>query len=506
MRVVLAAVIVTAVLPACVFRSTRVRSWDPDASTTVRTPVKVHLIDGAVVLFRDGFTVTGDTLSGLGMRYDPSLLDSLPVWRVPLDHVAGAEAFHLHVDGAMTVVGTLFATAGTVLGGTALALAIFGSCPTFYADSAGMTRLEAEGFAYSIAPLFEARDVTGLRARPDATGVLRLELRNEAAETHFINHLALLAVDHGPDETVLPGTDGQPLAVRDLHAPVRARDRAGRDVLAPLLAVDGDAPSTDAARLARAGGDDPHDGVELVFPAPTDGDSVALVLTLRNSLLTTVLLYDVMLRGQGAQALDWLGHDLQRIDAALELGRWYVETLGLRVSVRENGTWRERGWVRDVGPIAWKELAVLVPAPREDSLRVRLSFVTDAWRIDRVALATTVRRPDAHPVPLTRLTDADGAVRGDLRAAVRDPDTRYLRTMPGERFTLEWETGRTGATSTALLVAQGYYVEWLRPEWLTAPVGAFAPSGAALDRAFARWRAQRHDYEQRFFATRIPVR
>jgi len=93
----------------------------------------------------------------------------------------------------------------------ALFKAIFGSCPTVYSDNGAVD--EAELFSNSIAPLFEARDVDRLRAQPDSKGILRLEIRNEAMETHYINHLQLFEVQHAADEFVLPDTQGHPVVV-----------------------------------------------------------------------------------------------------------------------------------------------------------------------------------------------------------------------------------------------------------------------------------------------------
>ncbi|MGH7537185.1 MAG: hypothetical protein ACREMF_01000 [Gemmatimonadales bacterium] len=130
------------------------------------------------------------------------------------------------------------------------ALAIFGSCPTFYTDSAGTPALKAERFSYSIAPLFEAREVDRLRAGADSSGTLRLEVRNEALETHYINQLGVLQVSLGPDETVAPTPTGAPIAVRRLAPPAIARDRARRDVRADLVAADGRTFATAPAVLA----------------------------------------------------------------------------------------------------------------------------------------------------------------------------------------------------------------------------------------------------------------
>lgn len=64
----------------------------------------------------------------------------------------------------------------------AVAVALFGSCPTFYAAENGAFVLEAEKFSYSISPLFESRDVDLLGARPNERGELTLEVRNAALE------------------------------------------------------------------------------------------------------------------------------------------------------------------------------------------------------------------------------------------------------------------------------------------------------------------------------------
>jgi hypothetical protein len=116
------------------------------------------------------------------------------------------------------------------LGVAALAVAIFGSCPTVYADSGGTALLQAEGFSYSIAPIFESRDVDRLRLVQAADGSVRLEIRNEALETHYLNHLELLEVMHGSAETALVDELNRLVVVTDQHSLTRTIDRRGQDV------------------------------------------------------------------------------------------------------------------------------------------------------------------------------------------------------------------------------------------------------------------------------------
>jgi len=509
-------------LSACfIYRNVQVESIErpaaPGDSVSVATPVKAHLIDGSTVVFRRGVRVAGDMVSGAGMRYTLTLSDSTPVTGVTLDSVVGMESFRTEIDGGKTVLVSTLATVGAIGVGIAIACAAdpkcFGSCPTYYSDSAGTLVLEAEGFSYSVAQLFESRDVDRLRLRAAPDGIVRLEVRNEAFETHYINHLEILEVQHSPDETVLPDEQNRPLVVRDVVATPSARDRMGRNVRAVLAAPDGDVYRTDPRVLGRARVGDLEDAIEVAVPAPPGADSVVVVLRLRNSLLNTILFYDIMLGDPGARSLDWVGNDLQQVGPAVELAQWYQRKMGMQIAVRggDGGGFREIAHLKDTGPVAWKDVAIVVPVLEPDSVRIRLRFPADNWRIDRVAVATRFRRalPAVHP--LTDVFDAAGRSDTTARASLAAADGRYLETTAGQRFTAEFDVGSAlpaGVTRTFLLASQGYYTEWVRRGWLAAPRAArtFVPSDTALAEAIARWRSTHDTLEARFMATRVPVR
>jgi hypothetical protein len=287
-------------------------------------------------------------------------------------------------------------------------------------------------------------------------------------------------------------------------------DRAGRDVRRVLREADAAAFRTDPRTLAGIRADDLEDHIDLTFARPAGSDSAVLVLRLRNSLLNTVLLYDQMLAARGARALDWIGVDLERIGPAVQLGAWYAGRMGLRVAVQDRAEWRTVARLRDAGPIAWRDVAAVIPVPPGDSLRVRLSFVADNWRIDRVALAAAMRRPDARSIAAAQLLDALGADDTTALQSVHHADQRYLQTSPGQRFTALFETGAVarGEARTFFLESQGYYIEWIRPGWIATgrDTGAFEPSDGALLTALGRWRVAQDSFERRFASTRIPTR
>ena len=506
-----------ALTSACihVFSSVEARQLDPQQPVTVTSSVKAHLLDGSTVVFSKGVSVSGGAVRGEGYRYGLTLRDSAAVSLVSLDSVVGMEVFEESSEGAKSFLVSALATVATVVGAAALAVAIFGSCPTIYTDSAGTAQLEAEAFSYSIAPIFESRDVDRLRVRSAPDGSVRLEVRNEALETHYVNQLELLQVSHDSSESAFVDELNRLVVVADQRLLARARDRRGHDISVPLRAADGDLYRTDARTLNAAALGDLDDWINLVAAAPPEVDSVVLVLRLRNSLLNTTLLYDVMLGEPGARSLDWVGQDLKQVGPALEVAQWYQQRMGMDIAVAagsgQNSSYQVVAHVKDTGPIAWKDVAVVIPLLTRDSVRIRLRFPADNWRIDRAAVAGRYRRATAQVVPLVEVESPHFSQDAAL-ASLRTADSRYVQTSPGERLTAVFRpssAGREGRTArTFFLASQGYYIEWMRPGWLRAPLadGVFVPSDSGLARAVTRWRGAQDSLETLFAATRIPVR
>jgi hypothetical protein len=476
----------------------------------VYTPVKAHLIDGSTIVYPDGIRVTGTAISprGSALRVNAVKRD-IPGTTVLLDSIVGLESYANRNSVGSSLILTTLASAGVVALSAAAAVAIFGSCPTIYADSAGTPVLQAEVFATRISPLLEARDIDLLSARPDANGRITLEVRNEALETHYINHFELLEVRHPRDRRVIPDEHGRPLVIGATQPLARARDRAGRDVLAMLQRVDGQVFSTDSGTLTRATGDDPYDHIDVAIPRPA-ADSAVVALHLRNSLLNTVLLYELMLGEQGARSIDWMSRDMQRIGSVLKFGRWYRQHFGLRVSVWDGRRYREIERHPTYGPVAWRDAATVVPVLEQDSLRLRLSFMADEWRIDWVGVSADFNRPRARTLPIGHVRATDDSIAAITQRSLRHADGRYVQTSPGERFWVTFLAGPEPAESgrTFLLASQGYYSEWIRGSWIkqASDTAKFDPSRSTVERALRRWGAQRDTLDQAFFATKIPMR
>ena len=480
-----------------------------DLPILVESPVKAHLTDGSTIIYPKGVTVDDDKVKGQGFKYDITLEQSEPVTEVDLEDIAAMESYQDVVNTGATVAASTVATVGGGAAGLMLLKAIFGSCPTTYSLENGEPVLEAESFSYSIAPGFEVRDVDRLGVASVGQSSIELEMRNEALETHYVNHIELLEVVHTPEESVYADAAGGPVVVGELIAPDMVVDRSGRRIDEIIGVADGNAWSTATEVLRNVSAGDMEDYVDLEFDRPASAEGLALVLRLRNSLLNTVLLYDVMLNEQGFRALDWMGKDLDRLWPTYKLARWYQQKLGMRVAVWDRGEYRNVATLGDTGPIAWNELAILLPASKGDKVKVRLSFIADNWRIDRVALATGARSGKTRNIPVSEVRSAAGLDHKEAQSNLRAADESYVITKPGEYLRLHFDLGpdRSDMQRTWFLAAEGYYIEWMRKEWLeTTASTPFVPNDDTLLTAIGLWESRRDEFREQFESARIRVR
>lgn len=375
--------------------------------------------------------------------------------------------------------------------------ACFGSCPTFYAPAepgvAGGAALQAEGFSDAIAPSLERHDIDALWRSHVRDGHLTLRMTNEAYETHVVRRADVLAVPR-PAGTRVVSTGETLWLVSRLTAPEVCRADEG-DCTAQLAEVDG---------VERTSLSDPHDlaareTLELAF-APGEGRA-GVVIAARQSLVTTFLLYQG-LSYLGTTAASWLA-SLERGSAISRGGGETLQQLvgGIEVQIARGAGWDTVGEVYETGPIATDVHLVVLPAEARGE-RVRLRLPRGGWRIDHVARVTL-----EHVVEPQRI--APRAIRGTLGreyGAGRTPATRFpIVTQPGDAYELDYEIPRGDVE--LFLDSRGYYLEWMRAEWLRdeqplAALGLLLDPARALRDLAPAWKRMEPQAEELFWRSR----
>jgi hypothetical protein len=422
--------------------------------------LKAHMEDGGVYVLSEWETGDG-VVTGEGRLLDANrVVVREGVHTVPIDSVALFETNVREIGDASVVLAVMgVVTAGVGVYCATNPKACFGSCPTFYVPAAdGEWVLAAEGFSSSIAPALEDSDLDVLLDAHASGRRFTVRLTNEALETHVLRSVELVAASRPPGSRVWPTAEGVLRVARSLRPPSGCRSSDGSECRALLSAADGRerwsrADSTDLAR---------REVVDLTFDRPPAGD-VGVVITARQTLLTTFLIYQA-LAYLGSDAGRWLAALRRAGDGAVQRASGVGRLLGdIEVQVQDpGGGWRSVGGVGETGPLARDTWVVPLP-PDSDPSRIRLRLTRGLWRIDRVALAEL-----GAPVEPARLQPIDvvraGAPDRSARAALVD-SARTLVTRPGDVYELVFELPG-GADHELLLEARGYYLEWMREEWL----------------------------------------
>ncbi|WP_178139416.1 hypothetical protein [Rhodothermus profundi] len=430
----------------------------PQASDT---PLKVHLYNGGVIVL-EHWEQRGSMLVGTGIRYDVHRQPegALQEHHIPVDSIALLE---MHVREGSRPIGVAGLAVWSVLYGALTVSCVinpkacFGSCPTFYVETPTGEILVAEGFSSSIARALEARDVDALFTAQTRGGVFTLTMRNEALETHAVRRLRLLAVPRPSGRRVLAGADGRFYPARTLLPLVRCQAPEG-DCRRMLIALDGSERRSpaDAHNLAA------REVLELTFP-PAQG-RLALVLGIRQSLLTTFLLYETM---------GFLGRRFGEVLAALErmgpvAARQQFQRVTQLVGTLEITVWDGQRWVdvgthREAGPLATDVVAYPFDHQRDDSVRIRLRAARGAWRLDWVGVALLDRPVEAQAFE-PAIVHVKGMPDTTALALLRDPD-RYLVTYPGALYQITFTLPAAPEGWELFLESQGYYYEWMRAAW-----------------------------------------
>jgi hypothetical protein len=510
---------VTLTVSGCGFYDIKPKTIEPGQLTSqpeakVSAPTKAHLKDGGVVLFPDGFEVVGEQLMGKGEQYDLTREHRTMVDQVPLSEVAALEQYEKDLDAVTSTAATVPVVMVGVMGAVLLLKAIFGSCPTVYSLE-GEPQLEAELFSHSISRRFEGEDLDLLSGTVLRNGGYHLRVANEAPETHYINNLILETVDHAAGTRAFPSPDGK-ILVAEGNAAFTARSRMGEDQTAVLTARDGAAYRSDPALIRElADGVVAEDWIDLTIPVPPEkrGQPLVVALRLRNTLMATVLLYDVMLKAQGIHALDWLGEETRNPLYAWRIYRWFDQNYGLHVRSWDGERFVSSASLNPTGPIAWHEVAVTLPAAEGPEARIRISFLPDNWMVEWIGVgyqapsSATFRSVAAAAVDDLPVSEAER-----ILSPLRENDATYFMTSPGESHTLFFPAAppAPGAVRTTFLRSGGFYVEWLREDWfkeaskVTKGPG-FQPGNAAIQQTALLWLEKKTFMEQRFFETKIPL-
>jgi hypothetical protein len=220
--------------------------------------------------------------------------------------------------------------------------------------------------------------------------------------------------------------------------------------------------------------------VELAFPHTPSAQG--LVLSARNSLVTTYLFYQTLAYA-GSRYGDMLSLMEQGTRAGAQSQFGMASRLGgIEVQVRDvSNAWTTIGVFGEPGPIATDTKVIPLPTQGDGDrpLRVRLRMAKGSWRIDWAAIAAlrgTVKPLKLVPVAVTAKGTLDSSALHSLRGG---EGTRRLVSLPGADYRMQFRLPDSTSRYELFLESEGYYYEWMRREWLPEENAALAAAAIA---------------------------
>ncbi len=355
-----------------------------------------------------------------------------------------------------------------------------------------------------MAPSLEDTDLDALPSVRVEHGAVRLVMRNEALETHVVRWADLIAVPLGRAARAYALTDGS-LRLGSATLPPTTCVGPEGDCLTPIARLD----RLERTSLADSVDLAAREWIELEFQVDrtAEGHQLGLAIGSRQSLLPTYVLYQG-LAFLGTRAGEWL--------AALERGDKSTRerTVGIGralggidvYAMGSNGEWVLAGSVMETGPLATDVRVIVLPeGPDGDARRVRLRLTRGMWRIDQAALV--VLEDEVSPVRLRPSLVLRAGAPDTIALARLRSRTEQLVTLPGDAYTLVYDLPEEDSSYELFLESRGYYLEWMRAQWLAEENGLraaqmfFDPAGALRTMA-PEYKRVEQDMERLFWSSR----
>ncbi|MGE5682785.1 MAG: hypothetical protein ACM34K_18115 [Bacillota bacterium] len=467
-----------------------------------RSPyLKAHMKDGSLYVLQNWkVDKSKQFLTGSGTLYD-QYRDSLcsGEFNLNVGSVALFETNTLENSGAQTAL-TVFTgiTAAVTVYCVFNPKACFGSCPTFYIKDSDSLRLQAEGFSSSISPSMEATDIDALYHAKTECDEYSLEMRNEAMETHVIRSVNLLAVEKSKkNNRLFYGSDGKFWESDSIVSPSSAYAPEG-DCTKLLASADDNErfSKSDSAYLGE------KEIIELDFNN-VPRKNCGLVIGCRQTLLSTYLIYQAFAY-MGSQAGYFLA-EIERNKIGAEENVILNILGGIEVQYLDSlGSWKTAGTIDEFGPLAIDFHIIPVNAALNKNAKIRLKMTKGYWRIDYTALASISESKNIHRLKPAEVRK-DGSIDEQARQLLCD-SARSLVTLPGDTYELKYQLPSV-KDYELFLESRGYYLEWIRNEWIKEEdhkklAEMFLNPKAALRRLAPEYKAVEPQMENSFWRSR----
>ena len=205
-----------------------------------------------------------------------------------------------------------------------------------------------------------------------------------------------------------------------------------------------------------------RDQIYINFNCDESNKDLGLVLSFRQSLMTTYILYNGM---------SYMGHMFSDFFAKSEregiLENDIMKHLG-GVDVYQwdeiSQSWLLQGSFNETGPIAFnKQILPFKRASKNIEVKLKLEFNKGLWKFDYAGLAVLEDSIQPYKIQPHNVT-VKSQVDDESLELLNNED--HLISMPGSNYKLSYNIPNEHDNYELFIASQGYYLEWMRESWL----------------------------------------
>jgi hypothetical protein len=425
-------------------------------------PIRVLTVDSLLYTF-ETFSFTDSILSGQGILKRNGFVTQFE-GSVPFRRIAFIERIEISYWKPVWMIPMLagiISSFKTMLEGstsTKFEIHRSGSCPFVYAYDGKEFKLEAEAFGTSISKAFEAQTFSLLTFLTPINGLLTVQVRNERPETHLLNSVQLFAADAGIASATVLDINNKLWPVHDANPPSAAHDHSGKDILPDIRRKDGRYWKSDLAHIAPFSGF--RDQLELQFDLPQGASDATLIIHAVNTDLITEA-YRSVSTILGDATMEFY-HALEQDSQLQSEIREWIRECGLRIEVEHGTIWEEAGIMTPEANVAPFSRAVRISNLKsfQSPLHVRLSSLTDVWRIDAASIDFSPVQPlSMHSLEMISVNSSD---KNNWENAIKSNDSSYALILPPNYISIQFDSVPVLKMQKPvyILATQGYLYEW----------------------------------------------
>lgn len=335
------------------------------------------------------------------------------------------------------------------------------SCPYIYSFDGKKYVFDAEPIAGAITEGLKKTDYSKLEHLKSINGKYKILVKNETEETHYIDKIKLLVVDHAMNSDVTSDINGDMTVYNKIHKPLSVIDENGKDLTSIFVSKDDYKWQSILPSENSFTGENLRHKLIFKFPKPENAKDVKLFVSGGTSMWGGMMVEN-MLDLYGNKVDEWYNKINSKKIELFEMLQFHQkeELYLLKVNVLKNNLWITKGYIQGGSPYKHDDriLDLNIEDIPGDTLTVELNPPLGFWKIDQIGLLyDELPNPEVKELSISYAKDHDG---NDLCKTLNTIDGDYHEMPEIGNYADIWfdvPPQKKGTERTLYLKTNGYY-------------------------------------------------